>query len=934
MYRVTPINVPGFTNHSLEVATGMLHQRRLFAHAAVLLQFLICCVLFSACGGSAHSGTLAPSPSILAPDGNNGNPADKLSIPLPQDPYVSPAEIEARQASYSETRTALGDDFFLKSNNTSLDFVNHFLLLKPGRNAYSYGMYRFDTLTMQDMPLQITVTIADPTPTKFYIGITDYQRGRWVWAAVDTPLTVNTVGVPSGLTPVNSGGVTYVTVVAYDRQPTTIISTAITVNIAAPPPLNLDASDGTSGSTVHVSWSDLATSYPGLVYESVLIERAATATGPWTQIGSAPSGVSNYDDVDTKTNDYPYNLPMYYRATTIVAGNPGLPCPPTTGYRRLANVSGLSATDGLYDDKVVLTWNPVVDADGYDLYFINTGSGYPMGWTILYHVEGGATTSFDHTSTFPSHAECLANQVYNYHATATYLTDESLTYSNDDTGYRNTPPLVDLQATPASGNPPLIVDFDASGSSDPDGGSIALYEWDFDGDGTYDFNGASPTVQHVYDKQGVFTAGLRITDNENSTATATKQISVSGWAHSWGTSAGEILRATALDISGQIFAVGDEDDGTQSDVLLVKYDTNGSLVWHKTWGDNGANDHATSLAVDFAGNVFIAGFTDSYGEGGEDMLLLKYNSSGTLLWQKTWGEASNERALGITAGGTGDVFLVGFSNSFSMAGSDVAIVQFSGGGSVTLQKVWDGGSIESATCAISDASSLYIGGYTDSFGAGASDALLLSLDNLGNLQLQKVWGGSGEDRALAIELSGTDVYLSGSTASYGAGGVDGLLLKYTTAGGLLWQKTWGGTADETLASLALDSGGNVFLAGESGSVNPGDVYAALLKLDNTGAFMYDKAWHSGTTSRALGLVLNFAGSAVLAGQAVNSASGVWSVPGEALADVTGTGSDVTGTLSNVSGVMADVTGTEDSPAGTVDTGGGSFDSLVLKLGPG
>ena len=68
--------------------------------------------------------------------------------------------------------------------------------------------------------------------------------------------------------------------------------------------------------------------------------------------------------------------------------------------------------------------------------------------------------------------------------------------------------------------------FNASGSKDPDG-TIAKYEWDFDGNGTYETNGGSnPPISHTYATPGTYTVGLRVTDNGGKTATTTRPVSV------------------------------------------------------------------------------------------------------------------------------------------------------------------------------------------------------------------------------------------------------------------------------------------------------------------------------------------------------------------------------------------------------------------------
>lgn len=85
----------------------------------------------------------------------------------------------------------------------------------------------------------------------------------------------------------------------------------------------------------------------------------------------------------------------------------------------------------------------------------------------------------------------------------------------------NEPPVADIARSPAQGDAPLSVDFDASGSSDPDG-DIMAFDWAF-GDGS---TAQGPTVSHIYGTPGNYTATLTVTDDHGTTATATAGIVV------------------------------------------------------------------------------------------------------------------------------------------------------------------------------------------------------------------------------------------------------------------------------------------------------------------------------------------------------------------------------------------------------------------------
>jgi len=81
------------------------------------------------------------------------------------------------------------------------------------------------------------------------------------------------------------------------------------------------------------------------------------------------------------------------------------------------------------------------------------------------------------------------------------------------TGSTNRAPTADVVANPTSGSSPLAVDFDASGSSDPDAGdTLTSYIWDF-GDGSASQTTTTPTASHTYRKKGIHTASLRVEDN-------------------------------------------------------------------------------------------------------------------------------------------------------------------------------------------------------------------------------------------------------------------------------------------------------------------------------------------------------------------------------------------------------------------------------------
>ena len=82
------------------------------------------------------------------------------------------------------------------------------------------------------------------------------------------------------------------------------------------------------------------------------------------------------------------------------------------------------------------------------------------------------------------------------------------------------------------------------------------------------------------------------------------------------------------------------------------------LEWNLTWGGSDI-DEGNSLAIDSSDNIFIVGTTYSFGEGQDDMALIKYSSSGIQDWNTTWGSFIHDRGHGVAVDLSDNVLITG-----------------------------------------------------------------------------------------------------------------------------------------------------------------------------------------------------------------------------------------------------------------------------------
>jgi hypothetical protein len=286
---------------------------------------------------------------------------------------------------------------------------------------------------------------------------------------------------------------------------------------------------------------------------------------------------------------------------------------------------------------------------------------------------------------------------------------------------------------------------------------------------------------------------------------------------------------------------------TSPSALIVKYDPNGNVLW----AANCFNGTGESVACDASGNVFFTGnFTGTatagsqtlVSAGSNDIFLIKYSPTGSLLWALSFGGPGADTGYGVTVDTQGNpvvcgymspgTFSVGASVLTSTTGTRYILIKCNGAGVPQwgLQNGISGANVANSIC--SDANdNIYLTGYfsntitvgTGTFvSTGSQDFFLAKYSPAGTPVWFKTGGGTGQDIGWCarMEPSG-DIYVSGgfnATFSLGlstfasAGLTDWFYARYSPPGVLLATNHGGGTGNEIAYSIAPYSGG-VYIAG-------------------------------------------------------------------------------------------------------------------------
>jgi hypothetical protein len=287
------------------------------------------------------------------------------------------------------------------------------------------------------------------------------------------------------------------------------------------------------------------------------------------------------------------------------------------------------------------------------------------------------------------------------------------------------------------------------------------------------------------------------------------------------------------------------------DIWLVKLDASGRMLWQKTLG--GSNDDGIGVSSIIAtndGGYILAGATSSNdgdvsnNHGDKDGWLVKLNSNGNIIWQKTIGGSGSENIFSMIATPDGGFLMTGQTSSNSINGDDIGnkgsndvwVVKVNASGDIMWQKAMGGeGDDNGFLLTISPGGGYVMSGYTASYHGdvsgyhGGYDAWIVKFDNSGNMIWQKALGGSELDYAYTLittpdggSLVGAFTGSNDGDVSGNHGGFDAWLVKINREGVITGQKLLGGTGHDNIVVLQSLWGGGYIAAGNTTSMD-GDV---------------------------------------------------------------------------------------------------------------
>lgn len=260
-----------------------------------------------------------------------------------------------------------------------------------------------------------------------------------------------------------------------------------------------------------------------------------------------------------------------------------------------------------------------------------------------------------------------------------------------------------------------------------------------------------------------------------------------------------------------------------------------SASWVKMFG-GGLSEILTSVKVASSGGFIAAGYTVSFGSGGNEIYVIRINTDGSTQWSKTFGSVQNDETASVLSLADGSFIVAGRTNSVLASNYDAFAIKLDANGNKVWDKIyqWNGNVITTSVQATNDNGFVIAG--TSTFTPGQTDGFVLKIDGSGSAVWLKAIGGGFNDICTSLKSTSDNGFIMcGSTFSGGFPDGDGFLCKLNSDGSVAWTNFYGGDDGyDQFNDVVQSNDGGYTAAGftKSFGLIDGDIY--LVRTDQAG----------------------------------------------------------------------------------------------------
>jgi len=309
--------------------------------------------------------------------------------------------------------------------------------------------------------------------------------------------------------------------------------------------------------------------------------------------------------------------------------------------------------------------------------------------------------------------------------------------------------------------------------------------------------------------------------------------------------------------------VGGLDGNTSSgewDLFLVKYNSSGTKQWTQQFGTS-SRDEGRGVAVDSSDNIYVTGWVqgglDGNSNSGEsDFILVKFYDNGTKQWTRQLGTSLYEGGFGVTVDSSNNIYVTGWTGggldgNTSEGGSDIFLIKYNSSGTKQwTQQLGTSSSDYGGGVTVDSSNNIYVTGYTNggldnNTNSGSTDIFLVKYNSSGTKQWTRQLGTSSSDEGKGVTVDSSDnIYVTGFTSggldnNTNLGSKDIFLVKYNSSGTKQWTKQMGTSTDDRGYGVMVDSSNNIYVTGNTygrldNNTSAGDADIFLMKFNSDG----------------------------------------------------------------------------------------------------